>query len=100
MTEKEMARYQDQVAVLNPVYYVIHNRGAAFLIQASEMDAFASVENVQALFDAAPKPKELKWYTLSDMFGGHALGCSYSGSPCDPELPAYAFHLEWLQENV
>jgi dienelactone hydrolase len=100
MTEKEMTRYQDQVAVLNPVNYVIHNQGAAFLIQASETDAFASVENVQALFAAAPKPKELKWYTLSDTWGGHALGCPYSGSPCNPELPAYAFHLDWLQDNV
>lgn len=104
-TGETLTRYQDETAVLNPVNYVAHNQGAAFLIQASKTDVYASEANIRALFDAAPEPKELWWYRYDfealggHALGGHALGCVGSG-PCDPTLPAFAYHLEWLQENV
>ena len=98
-TGETLTRYQDEIAVLNPVNYVVHNQGAAFLIQASKTDVFASEANIRALFDAAPEPKELWWYTYDiEGLGGHALGCI--SEMCDPSVPAFAFHLGWLQENI
>ena len=99
LSGETLTRYHDETAVLNAVNYVSHAEGAAFLIQASRSDMPA--EDVRALFDAAPEPKELWWYKppATEIMGGHVLGCDIQ-SGCDPTLPAIAYHLEWLKENV
>lgn len=93
-TAEDRSRYQERLAVLNPVNYTGHNTGAAFLFQASKADQIALESNVVALYDAAPQPKSLKWYE-----GGHSFGCETWDS-CDPALPAFEDHRAWLKEHV
>lgn len=92
-TAEDRARYLERIAVLNPVNYIGHNTGAAFLVQASKTDPIAQEPNVEALFAAAPEPKSLTWYE-----GGHMLGCT--GSPYDATIPAATDHRAWLKEHV
>jgi dienelactone hydrolase len=92
-TSEERARYEERIAVLNPVNYISHNAGAAFLVQASKTDPIAEEPNVEALFAAAPEPKRLAWYE-----GGHMLGCT--GSPCDAGIPVATDHRAWLRTHV
>jgi pimeloyl-ACP methyl ester carboxylesterase len=93
--DEELALYQDQIAVLNPVDYIAHSQATAFLIQASRNDSYgASVPNIRALFDAAPGTKVLRGYE-----GGHALGC-VGFHFCDSDLPAFVDHRAWLREKV
>jgi cephalosporin-C deacetylase-like acetyl esterase len=103
-TDEDRAHYQERLAVLNPVNYIGHNAGAAFLFQASKTDQIALESNVVALYDAAPQPKSLTWYEIGNgvfMYGpgGHSLGCMTFDS-CDPALPAFADHRAWLMEHV
>ena len=93
-TAEDRSHYQERLAVLNPVSYIGHNTGAAFLFQASKTDQIALESNVVALNDAAPQPKSLKWYE-----GGHSFGCEAWDS-CDPALPAFEDHRAWLKEHV
>jgi hypothetical protein len=90
----ELADYQERIAWIDAVNYIGHGEGAAFLFQGVTRD---SVANQQALFDAAPEPKELEWYDdVGDWFG-----CPEPGlAECDPATPAFKFHRAWLQENV
>lgn len=102
-TDEDRSRYQERLAVLNPVNFIGRAGGAAFLLQASKTDQIALESNVVALYDAAPQPKTLTWYErvqgwFEDM-GGHSLGCLTFGS-CDPTLPAFAEHRAWLMEHV
>jgi cephalosporin-C deacetylase-like acetyl esterase len=102
-TDDDRSKYQERLAVLNPVNYIGRGGGAAFLVQASRTDQIALESNVVALYDAAPQPKNLTWYqrdssAMQDM-GGHNLGCVTFGS-CDPALPAFADHRAWLMEHV
>lgn len=92
-SDEDRSQYQERLAVLNPVNYIGHSAGAAFLVQASKADQIASVPNVEALFAAAPEPKSLAWYE-----GGHLFGCT--AAPCDPALPVFAGHRAWLKEHV
>jgi pimeloyl-ACP methyl ester carboxylesterase len=57
-----LARYQEGIAVVYPVVYVGHNRGAALLFQESKGDEMVSLGNIRALFEAASGPKTLRWY--------------------------------------
>jgi hypothetical protein len=103
-TDEDRSRYQERLAVLNPVNYIGHNAGGAFIFQASKTDQIALEPNVVALYDAAPQPKVLTWYERSEGefvydMGGHSLGCLTFGS-CDPALPAFADHRAWLKEHV
>jgi cephalosporin-C deacetylase-like acetyl esterase len=102
-TADDRSQYQERLAVLNPVNYIGHNTGAAFLFQASKTDQIMLESNVEALVAAAPQPKSLTWYEaghswMLDM-GGHSLGCITFGS-CDPALPAFADQRAWLKEHV
>jgi hypothetical protein len=94
---EELVRYQDRVAVLNPVNYVGHSQHASFLFQGVKNIPFnVTVANFRAFFDAAPEPKWLRWYE-----GDVWLGCPSGGMvDCDPSLPVFAEHRAWLQENV
>jgi hypothetical protein len=89
--EEEVARYLDQMAVLNPANYVSHNKGAAFFVQGDKGDW---EPNQQALYQVAPEPKMITWYE-----GGHSFGCKTWGA-CNPALPAFADHRAWLMEHV
>jgi dienelactone hydrolase len=109
-----LTRYQDAIAVVYPVDYVGHNRGAAFLFQASKADEIVSLGNIRALFEAAPEPRTLRWYAGPGRslyaYEHHHLGCEqkywgwaatmkyYQGCPAN--LPAFEFHRAWLEENV
>ena len=109
----ELAEYQEGMVVVYPVNYVGHSRGAVFLFQASKADEIVSLGNIQALFEAAPEPKTLRWYAGPQqnlpLYEHHHLGCErqywamatlgdYQG--CPPSLPAFVFHRDWLEENV
>jgi dienelactone hydrolase len=97
---QELERYMVKVGSLlgNTIPYVSHNEGAAFLIQMGTKDEYASTSTVDALFEALPQPKLLRWYDV-----GHTLGCTFvlgEGSSCDPVTEAFVDHRAWLQESV
>jgi hypothetical protein len=99
LTYAQLVRYQERIAVLNPVNYVGHSQGARFLFQGvhgGETVAGLTRANFLALFEATPEPKTLRWY------GGDAwLGCAGAGaSGCDPSVPAFVDHRAWLERNV
>lgn len=99
-TEADRARYQERLAVLNPVNYIGRGGGAALLFQAAKEDTIALAPNVEALVAAAPEPKRLQWYDYGDLsLGGHSFGCE-TYSSCDPALPAFEDHRAWLIEHV
>ena len=90
--DAELSEYQADVAVIDPVNYVVHNDDAAFLFQGSQTDAYFTVANQEAFAEAAGE--QVQWYE-----GGHALGCT-THSYCDAALPSFIDHRAWLEENV
>ena len=72
-----------QLALWDPVSYLSHNRGSAFLFINGDGDVNA-MQDAKAFMAAAPKPKTWKVYD-----GGHAL------DPGGGQVPA-----EWLEENL
>ena len=91
--DEALVRYQDGIAVINPVNYVAHNRGSTFLFQVSDLVDMPG-EALTPLFDAAPEPKTLEGYE-----SGHEFDCTLFRD-CDPSLSAFVDHRAWLQENV
>jgi pimeloyl-ACP methyl ester carboxylesterase len=99
-TAEDRSQYQERLAALNPVNYIGHNTGSAFLFEAAKDDMIALAPNVEALVEVAPEPKRLQWYDYGDhSLGGHSFGCETWDS-CDPALPAFADHRAWLTEQV
>jgi len=108
LTHAQLVRYQERIAVLNPVNYIGHSQGAAFLFQGAEAEETLTGltrANFLALFEAAPEPKILRWYE-----GDVWLGCAGPGhmsfhslidvGGCDPSVPAFVDHRAWLGKNV
>ncbi len=82
-TGKAWQRVVAQLALWDPVTYLRHNRGSAFLFTNGDGDSNA-MHDAKAFIAAAPKPKRWEVYD-----GGHAL---------TPEAARYM--QEWLQENL
>ncbi|HEX7464164.1 MAG TPA: hypothetical protein VF382_04615, partial [Actinomycetota bacterium] len=108
LTLAQIVRYQERIAVLNPVNYIGHSRGAAFLFQGAKAGSALTGltrANFLALFEAAPEPKTLRWYE-ADVW----LGCAGPGQmtfhsfidvgSCDPSVPAFVDHRAWLEKHV
>ena len=88
--------------MLNPVNYIGHNQGAAFLFQGMKnIPEKLSEANFRAYFEAAPEPKTLRWYEVeSNMNMQWAERAGYGVSNADPSVPSFVDHRAWLQENV
>jgi len=93
----EIPGYQDGVALLNATNYLGHNQNASFLAQFGRADTTSQNGQGRQIYDAISQSKTLRWYGTDVM-----LACTLrsGGGPCDPSLPAFAFHREWLQENL
>ena len=95
LQDDELLRFREQIAVLNAVNYVGHDRGAALLFQVSSTMMEGTGYTALMHFEIAPEPKTLMEYPEYD----HVFGC-FDFTLCDPSLPPYVDHRAWLQENV
>lgn len=98
LVEEDRIAYQEGIAVLNPANYIGHSRGAALMFQLSTDSPSARVRRgptEMMLVELAPEPKTFIEYEEYD----HLFGC-LELTLCDPSLPPYVDHREWLQENV
>jgi hypothetical protein len=62
LSSQRLRTYQDRIGVVNAVHYVGHAAPAAVLIQNGSLDAISPRNDVLALFNAASRPKTLRWY--------------------------------------
>jgi cephalosporin-C deacetylase-like acetyl esterase len=60
---KQLARYRQQIGIVNAVHYVGHAAPASLLIQNGRLDAISPRKDVLALYNAASRPKTLRWYS-------------------------------------
>ena len=60
---KQLARYRQQIGVVNAVHYVGHAAPASLLIQNGRLDPISPRKDVLALYNAASRPKALRWYS-------------------------------------
>ena len=59
---KRRASYREAMGVVNAVHYVGHAAPAALLVQNGTLDPISPRKDVLALYNAASRPKTLRWY--------------------------------------
>jgi fermentation-respiration switch protein FrsA (DUF1100 family) len=69
---------------IEPIRFLPHASTSALLFQAGRLDDLVPSLDAQALYDAAPAPKELRWYDT-----GHVL-------PAQASLDKH----DWLHQRI
>jgi len=69
---KQLKAYVRAYSALDPVHYVSHAAPVSLLFQNGRRDPISPAHDVNALVNAASKPKQLKWYDASHELDDHA----------------------------
>jgi cephalosporin-C deacetylase-like acetyl esterase len=80
LTQQQRAAYIAKLSIVDPVHWIRRATRSALLMQNGTLDNLSPRADVLALYAAARKPKELRWYPA-----GHDLNAS-----------AAAYRLQWL----
>jgi dienelactone hydrolase len=62
LSAKRVGAYRQAIGVVNAVHYVGYAAPAALLIQNGSLDPISPRKDVLGLYDAASRPKTLRWY--------------------------------------
>ncbi|NOT06840.1 MAG: prolyl oligopeptidase family serine peptidase [Gemmatimonadales bacterium] len=80
----QQARWLEAMVPIEPIRFIGEKRGSELLLQNGQVDVLVSLEDAEALHQAVPEPKTVRWYAA-----GHGLTAQ-----------AYSERTEWLAERL